>query len=119
MLPSCPPKPKLLFNQKDIFYQIEVANFKDTNGDGIGDLKGIEEKLDYIKNDLGAKIVCLNRFISKATPTEIDPEYGDELDLKSLKKAIKKNSMYLIIDFPVSYIDNEDDKVNLYLLLNE
>lgn len=116
ILPACPPRPKLAFNQKDIFYQIEVANFKDSNGDGIGDLKGIEEKLDYISNDLGARIVCLNRFISKATPMEIDSEYGDEIDLKSLKKAIKRNSMYLVIDLPASFIDNENDKVITVLI---
>lgn len=111
ILPACPPRPKLTFNQKDIFYQIEVANYKDSNGDGIGDLKGIKQKLGYISEDLGAKIVCLNRFISKATPMEIDPVYGDENDLNNLKKELKKKSMFLIIDLPASYIDNGEDKV--------
>lgn len=49
--------PKWLKNA--IIYNVYPQSFKDTNGDGIGDLKGIIEKLDYIK-DLGCNIIWLN-----------------------------------------------------------
>ena len=42
-----------------IFYEIYPQSFKDTNGDGIGDLQGVIEKLDYIK-DLGFNAIWLN-----------------------------------------------------------
>lgn len=49
--------PKWLKNA--IIYNVYPQSFKDTNGDGIGDLKGIIEILDYIK-DLEYNIICLN-----------------------------------------------------------
>jgi hypothetical protein len=39
--PKCAPKPTLAWWQKDCFYQIDVTKFKDSNGDGVGDLEGI------------------------------------------------------------------------------
>ncbi|HMP93273.1 MAG TPA: alpha-amylase family glycosyl hydrolase, partial [Phnomibacter sp.] len=45
--------------KNEIIYQIYTRSFKDSDGDGVGDLKGIIEKLDYIK-DLGVTAVWLN-----------------------------------------------------------
>ena len=44
--------------KKEIAYQIYPKSFKDSNGDGIGDLRGIIEKLDYLK-DLGVTLLWL------------------------------------------------------------
>ena len=49
--------------KEGIIYQIYPRSFKDTDGDGIGDLKGIVEKLDYIKS-LGVNMVWLNPIYS-------------------------------------------------------
>jgi hypothetical protein len=38
----CPPKAKLVWYEKDIIYEIDVTTFRDTNQDGIGDIKGFE-----------------------------------------------------------------------------
>ena len=45
--------------KKSIIYEVYPTSFYDKNGDGVGDLAGITEKLDYIK-DLGADVVWLN-----------------------------------------------------------
>ena len=45
--------------KKEIFYQIYPASFKDSNNDGIGDIQGIIEKLDYLK-DLGINTIWLS-----------------------------------------------------------
>jgi len=44
--------------KESVVYQIYPRSFKDSNGDGIGDLKGIKEKLDYIK-ELGVNVIWL------------------------------------------------------------
>ena len=46
-----------------VVYQIYPRSFNDSNGDGIGDLKGIIEKLDYLK-ELGIDVICLVQCIS-------------------------------------------------------
>ena len=46
--------------QKEVVYQIYPKSFKDSNGDGIGDLQGIIEKLDYF-SDLGATMLKLGK----------------------------------------------------------
>ncbi len=48
-----------LWWQKEIVYQIYPRSFKDNSGDGVGDLAGILEKLDYIEN-LGIKVIWLS-----------------------------------------------------------
>jgi hypothetical protein len=51
--------PKLEWWQTDLIYQIYLKSFYDSNGDGIGDLNGVIQKLDYIKN-IGANAVISN-----------------------------------------------------------
>ena len=51
-----------------VFYQIYPRSFKDSNGDGIGDLRGIIEKLDYIK-ELGVNAVWLSPCYKARTMT--------------------------------------------------
>ena len=54
----------VIMNFKDkIVYQIYPKSFKDTNGNGVGDLRGVIEKLDYIK-ELGADYIWLTPFIA-------------------------------------------------------
>lgn len=51
------PSPKWL--EKSVFYQLYPQSFKDTNGDGIGDIQGIIQELDYIKS-IGCDAIWLN-----------------------------------------------------------
>jgi len=50
--PKCPPKPDREWWQKKVCYQIWTRSFKDSNNDGIGDLKGISEKLPQLSTSL-------------------------------------------------------------------
>lgn len=77
---------------KAVFYEIYPQSFKDTNADGIGDFRGILEKLDYIR-DLGFNAVWLNPcFDSPFVDAGYDvrdyykaaPRYGTNEDLKKI-----------------------------------
>ena len=94
-------------NFKDkVVYQIYPKSFKDTNHDGIGDLNGVTEKLDYLKK-LGADMLWLTPFfISPQNDNgydvenyyEIDPRYGTLEDLKRLIHEAKKRDIGLMFD---------------------
>lgn len=86
-----------------------------------GDLKGIEEKLDYIK-DLGVNCIYLNPIFeahsnhryNTADYLKIDPHLGDENDLVSLIKAAKKRGIYIILDGVFSHTGDDSIYFNKY-----
>lgn len=89
-----------------IFYQIYPQSFFDTNGDGIGDIKGIISKLDYIK-DIGFNALWLNPcFVSPFADAGYDvadyytvaPRYGTNEDLKQLFEELHKRDMHILLD---------------------
>lgn len=89
-----------------VFYEIYPQSFKDSNGDGIGDFKGIIQKLDYIK-DLGCNAIWMNPcFESPFTDAGYDvsnyykaaPRYGTNEELKELFDEVHKRGMHLILD---------------------
>ena len=89
-----------------VFYEIYPQSFKDTNGDGIGDFKGIIEKLDYIK-ELGCNAIWLNPcFESPFGDAGYDvsdyykaaPRYGTNEDLKQLFDECHKRGMHILLD---------------------
>lgn len=89
-----------------IIYSIYPQSFNDTNDDGIGDLKGIEEKLDYIK-ELGCNIIWMNPIFESpfrdagydvSNYYKIAPRYGTDEDLRSLCESAKKKGIHIILD---------------------
>lgn len=89
-----------------IFYEIYPQSFKDTNADGIGDLNGIIQKLDYIK-DLGCNAIWLNPcFKSPFGDAGYDiqdyytvaPRYGTNQDLVNLFNEVHNRGMHIILD---------------------
>lgn len=101
--------------KEGVAYQIYVRSFKDTNGDGIGDLKGIIEKLDYLKN-LGIDMIYLNP-INKSPNDDngydisdyydIMDEFGNMEDFKTLVKELHKRDMKLIMDIVINHTSDE------------
>ncbi|XP_076990236.1 amino acid transporter heavy chain SLC3A1 [Tamandua tetradactyla] len=88
-------------------YQIYPRSFKDSDKDGNGDLKGIQDKLDYITN-LNIKTIWITSFYKSSLKDfrhgvedfrEIDPIFGTMKDFENLVAAIHDKGLKLIIDF--------------------
>lgn len=93
--------------EKGIIYQIYPRSFKDTNGDGIGDLPGITEKLDYLK-DLGIQGIWISPFYPSPMADfgydvsdyrGIHPSFGSMEDFDKLIKEVHQRDLKLILDF--------------------
>ncbi len=98
-----------------VIYQIYPRSFKDTNGDGIGDLEGIIEKLDYIK-ELGANAIWITPCYKSPNEDngydisdycDISEEYGDLDVWKRLALEMHKRDMKLIMDFVANHTSSE------------
>jgi maltose alpha-D-glucosyltransferase/alpha-amylase len=110
---SISPQPAWL---KDaIIYEIYPQSFKDSNGDGIGDLPGIIEKLDYIKS-LGCDVVWLNPCFDSPFGDagydvrdfrKVASRYGTNSDLVHLFKAAHAKGMRVILDFVAGHTSLE------------
>lgn len=95
----------------DVIYQIFVRSFRDSNGDGIGDLKGIEEQIPYLKK-LGVTTVLLtplydsdfyHNYFAKDFK-RIDPEFGTNQDFIDLVEALHQSGMKIVIDVEIQYV---------------
>jgi alpha-glucosidase len=97
--------------QNAVFYELYPRSFADSNGDGIGDLKGIDSKLDYLR-DLGVDAI----WISPCYPSpqidfgydvsdyeDIDPMYGTLKDFERLAHDAKKRDIRIIMDFVLNH----------------
>ena len=98
-----------------VVYQIYPRSFKDSNGDGIGDLEGITSKLDYLQN-LGVSVIWLSpHFDSPNADNGYDirdyrkvmAEFGTMADFDTLLAGIKQRHMRLIIDLVVNHTSDE------------
>eukprot|EP00918_Siedleckia_nematoides_P097379 GHVU01213502.1.p1 GENE.GHVU01213502.1~~GHVU01213502.1.p1 ORF type:complete len:684 (+),score=114.73 GHVU01213502.1:88-2139(+) len=106
--PKCPPRQNLEWHEKGVLYDLYTRSFKDSDGDGVGDIKGIESKLDYLHSFLNTTGLIIGPVFASpmfdfgydvSNFTELAPEYGTMADLKSLKTAMHKRDMKLIVDF--------------------
>ncbi len=100
-----------------VAYQIYPKSFRDTNGDGIGDVRGVIEKLDYLK-DLGVDIIWLSPiYLSPmadqgydiADYYQIDPRFGTMEDMDELLAEAKKRDMHILMDLVVNHCSDEHE----------
>ena len=100
-----------------VAYQIYPKSFKDSNGDGVGDLKGITEKLDYLQN-LGIDILWLSPiykspFIDQGYDISdyyaIDPLFGTMEDMEELIAEGKKRGISIIMDLVVNHCSSHHE----------
>src|SRR5271157_145018 len=98
-----------------IVYQVYPRSFKDSNGDGIGDLKGITSKLDYIQG-LGVNVIWLSPHYDSPNADngndirdyrKVMTEFGTMADFDELLKDIKQRHMKLILDLVVNHSSDE------------
>lgn len=101
--------------KKKVVYQIYPKSFKDTNGTGTGDLKGVIEKLDYLQT-LGVDYIWLTPFYVSpqndngydvADYYNIDPSYGNMEDVENLIAEAKKRNIYLMMDMVFNHVSTE------------
>lgn len=101
--------------KKSTVYQIYPKSFKDSNNDGVGDIKGIIQKLDYIKN-LGIDVIWLTPiYVSPQKDNgydisdyyNIDPIFGTMDDFEELLRQVHNRDMKLIMDMVINHTSIE------------
>ncbi|MFH1195867.1 MAG: alpha-amylase family glycosyl hydrolase [bacterium] len=105
-IPDCPA-----WLNNAVFYQIYPQTFYDTNGDGIGDLNGIIEKLDYVKS-LGVDGFWINPFFDSPFHDagydvsdfyKVAPRYGTNDDAKRMFEEAENRGLKIVFDYVISY----------------
>ena len=98
-----------------VIYQVYIRSFKDSNGDGIGDLKGVAEKLDYVK-DLGVNAIWLNPFYKSPFMDggydiedyyKVDERFGSMQDFIKLVSECKNRGIRVVIDLVIGHTSTE------------
>jgi oligo-1,6-glucosidase len=101
--------------KEGVVYQIYPRSFNDSNGDGIGDIQGIIQKLDYLKS-LGVDIIWLCPIFSSPNDDngydisdyrEVMTEFGSMADFDLLLAEIKKRNLRLLMDLVVNHSSDE------------
>ncbi|AOG60881.1 alpha-glucosidase [Spiroplasma helicoides] len=101
----------------EIVYQIYPKSFKDSNNDGIGDINGITEKLDYLK-DLGITMIWICPIFKSPMADngydisdfkDIDPQFGSMQDFEKLLRESKKVGIKILLDLVVNHTSDEHE----------
>ena len=100
-----------------VVYQIYPRSFQDTNGDGVGDLRGIINRLDYIKS-LGVDVIWLNPCYESPNDDngydisdyrKIMPEFGTMDDFDELLAEMHRRDLKLVMDLVVNHSSDEHE----------
>ncbi|MCM3513088.1 MAG: trehalose-6-phosphate hydrolase [Carnobacterium sp.] len=104
------------FHEK-VVYQIYPKSFKDSNGDGVGDLRGIIEKIPYLA-ELGVDVLWINPFFISpqkdngydiANYVEIDPLFGTMEDFEELIAVTKEHKLEIMLDMVLNHTSIEHE----------
>lgn len=106
---------KKVWWKEAIVYQVYPRSFMDSNGDGIGDLKGVTSKLDYLK-DLGIDVIWICPMYKSPNDDngydisdyqDIMAEFGTMADFDELLEEVHKRDMKLILDLVINHTSDE------------
>ncbi|HEU4334229.1 MAG TPA: alpha-amylase family glycosyl hydrolase [Candidatus Eisenbacteria bacterium] len=120
--PAAPRQWDLDWAEGAVFYEIFVRSFQDSDGDGIGDFRGLASRLDYLndgnpatKDDLGVDALWLMPVF--ASPSyhgydvtdyeRVNPEYGSEADFDSLLAAAHRRGIRVIVDLVLNHTSSD------------
>ena len=101
--------------KKSVVYQIYPKSFLDTNGDSLGELRGVAQKLDYLK-ELGVDYIWLTPFFVSpqndngydvADYRTIDPRYGTMEDFEELVEQAQRRGIRLMLDMVFNHTSTE------------
>ena len=105
------------FDKKSVVYQIYPKSYKDTTGNGIGDLQGIKEKLPYL-SELGIDVIWLNPFYPSpqrdngydiSDYTAVNPLFGTMADFEDLVATAKSYGIELMLDMVLNHCSTEHE----------
>jgi maltose alpha-D-glucosyltransferase/alpha-amylase len=100
-----------------IFYQIYPSSFQDSDGNGIGDLKGIQSRLDYVQS-LGVNTIWLNPIFKSGFKDggydvidfyQVDPRFGTNTALVQLASELHRRGMHLVLDLVAGHSSNQSE----------
>ena len=98
-----------------MIYEIYPRSFQDSNGDGVGDIKGITARLDYL-HDLGIDAIWITPMYPSpgidygydiSDYTAIDPLYGTMADFDNLVAEAKKRNIRVIMDYVINHTSDQ------------
>ncbi len=116
---SCKEKSAIVLEKtwwkETVFYEIYMPSYKDSNGDGYSDFKGMTEKLNYI-DSLGVKGIWLTPFLKSpkvdngydvSSYREVDPTYGTLEDFKIFTEEAHKRDIKIIMDLVLNHTSTD------------
>ncbi|MDP9045957.1 MAG: maltose alpha-D-glucosyltransferase [Pseudomonadota bacterium] len=104
-----------LWYQEAIIYQLNVKAFYDSNGDGVGDFKGVTSKLDYVK-DLGVNTIWLMPFYPSPLRDDgydisdyhdVHPQYGTLADFKEMLEEAHRRDLKVITELVINHTSDQ------------
>jgi len=116
--PKCPsPAPKVWW-QKGPIYKLDLASFRDSDDNGMGDIKGLTEKLDYLV-DTGINTVLISTFLKGSVESNgdyavvdymaINADLGTKADWDQLVEQLKTRNIKVIIDLPADRTSSQHE----------
>ena len=116
--PKCPARPDQKWWETSVIYRADVRTFKDSDGDGIGDLAGVVEKLDYLVDLVGSGgAVVLSSIFQTARQDElrrdvtdfkaVDGEIGNLESLQGVVKALHKKGIKVVLEIDPNHSSKE------------
>lgn len=104
-----------LWYKDAVFYELQVKSFNDSNGDGIGDFRGLIEKLDYLQ-DLGVNCIWVTPFYPSplrddgydiADYYNVNPDFGTLQDARQFVKEAHRRNMRVMTDLVLNHTSDQ------------